>query len=34
MEFFDEYLTAVLDRDCAGVGPSGIGLGSLRCDAA
>jgi len=34
MEFFDEYLTAVLDRDCAGVGPSGIGLDSLRCDAA
>ncbi len=27
-------LTAVLDWDCAGVGPSGIDLGSLRCDAA
>jgi aminoglycoside phosphotransferase (APT) family kinase protein len=27
-------LTAVLDWDCAGVGPPGIDLGSLRCDAA
>ena len=27
-------LTAVLDRDCAGVGPAGIDPGSLRCDAA
>lgn len=27
-------LTAVLDWDCAGVGPAGIDLGSLRCDAA
>jgi hypothetical protein len=24
----------VLDWDCAGVGPAGIDLGSLRCDAA
>jgi aminoglycoside phosphotransferase (APT) family kinase protein len=30
----DGRLTAVLDWDCAGVGPSGIDLGSLRCDAA
>jgi len=27
-------LTAVLDWDCAGVGPASIDLGSLRCDAA
>lgn len=27
-------LAAVLDWDCAGVGPAGIDLGSLRCDAA
>jgi hypothetical protein len=30
----DGNLTAVLDWDCAGVGPAGIDLGSLRCDAA
>jgi aminoglycoside phosphotransferase (APT) family kinase protein len=30
----DGRLTAVLDWDCAGVGPAGIDLGSLRCDAA
>jgi aminoglycoside phosphotransferase (APT) family kinase protein len=30
----DGGLTAVLDWDCAGVGPTGIDLGSLRCDAA
>ena len=30
----DGQLTAVLDWDCAGVGPAGIDLGSLRCDAA
>ena len=30
----DSRLTAVLDWDCAGVGPAGIDLGSLRCDAA
>jgi Ser/Thr protein kinase RdoA (MazF antagonist) len=30
----DDELTAVLDWDCAGVGPAGIDLGSLRCDAA
>jgi aminoglycoside phosphotransferase (APT) family kinase protein len=30
----DSRLTAVLDWDCAGVGPTGIDLGSLRCDAA
>jgi aminoglycoside phosphotransferase (APT) family kinase protein len=29
-----DQLTAVLDWDCAGVGPAGIDLGSLRCDAA
>lgn len=29
-----DRLTAVLDWDCAGVGPAGIDLGSLRCDAA
>jgi aminoglycoside phosphotransferase (APT) family kinase protein len=27
-------LTAVIDWDCAGVGPAGVDLGSLRCDAA
>lgn len=27
-------LTGVLDWDCAGIGPAGIDLGSLRCDAA
>ena len=30
----DGRLAAVLDWDCAGVGPAGIDLGSLRCDAA
>lgn len=30
----DGKLTAVLDWDCAGIGPAGIDLGSLRCDAA
>ena len=30
----DGRLTAVLDWDCAGVGPAGIDLGSVRCDAA
>jgi aminoglycoside phosphotransferase (APT) family kinase protein len=30
----DGRLTAVLDWDCAGVGPAGLDLGSLRCDAA
>ena len=30
----NDRLTAVLDWDCAGVGPAGIDLGSLRCDAA
>jgi len=30
----DSRLTAVLDWDCAGVGPAGIDLGSLRSDAA
>jgi aminoglycoside phosphotransferase (APT) family kinase protein len=30
----DGRLTAVLDWDCAGAGPPGIDLGSLRCDAA
>jgi aminoglycoside phosphotransferase len=29
-----DRLTAVLDWDCAGVGPAGLDLGSLRCDAA
>jgi aminoglycoside phosphotransferase (APT) family kinase protein len=29
-----DELTAVLDWDCAGAGPAGIDLGSLRCDAA
>lgn len=27
-------LTGVVDWDCAGVGPAGVDLGSLRCDAA
>jgi aminoglycoside phosphotransferase (APT) family kinase protein len=27
-------LAAVIDWDCAGVGPAGVDLGSLRCDAA
>jgi aminoglycoside phosphotransferase (APT) family kinase protein len=27
-------LTAILDWDCAGLGPAGVDLGSLRCDAA
>lgn len=27
-------LVAVIDWDCAGVGPAGVDLGSLRCDAA
>jgi len=30
----DGHLTAIIDWDCAGVGPAGIDLGSLRCDAA
>jgi aminoglycoside phosphotransferase (APT) family kinase protein len=30
----NDRLTAVLDWDCAGIGPAGIDLGSLRCDAA
>ena len=30
----DGRLTAVLDWDCVGVGPAGIDLGSVRCDAA
>jgi aminoglycoside phosphotransferase (APT) family kinase protein len=30
----DGHLTAILDWDCAGTGPAGIDLGSLRCDAA
>jgi aminoglycoside phosphotransferase (APT) family kinase protein len=30
----ERRLTAVLDWDCAGAGPAGIDLGSLRCDAA
>jgi aminoglycoside phosphotransferase (APT) family kinase protein len=34
MLWHDGRLTAVLDWDCAGVGPAGIDLGSLRCDAA
>jgi len=29
-----DTLTGVLDWDCAGVGPPGIDVGSLRCDAA
>jgi aminoglycoside phosphotransferase (APT) family kinase protein len=29
-----EVLTGVVDWDCAGIGPAGIDLGSLRCDAA
>jgi len=30
----DGRLTAIIDWDCAGVGPAGIDLGTLRCDAA
>ncbi|MDA8286640.1 MAG: phosphotransferase [Actinomycetota bacterium] len=30
----DATLTSVLDWDCAGRGPAGVDLGSLRCDAA
>src|SRR5690349_21166439 len=30
----DGRLTAIIDWDCAGVGPAGIDLGALRCDAA
>lgn len=30
----DGALTALIDWDCAGVGPAGVDLGSLRCDAA
>jgi Ser/Thr protein kinase RdoA (MazF antagonist) len=30
----DDRLTAIIDWDCAGVGPAGIDLGTLRCDAA
>jgi Ser/Thr protein kinase RdoA (MazF antagonist) len=30
----DGHLSAILDWDCAGRGPAGIDLGSLRCDAA
>jgi aminoglycoside phosphotransferase (APT) family kinase protein len=29
-----DQLTALIDWDCAGVGPAGVDLGSLRCDAA
>jgi len=29
-----DTLTALIDWDCAGVGPAGVDLGSLRCDAA
>jgi aminoglycoside phosphotransferase (APT) family kinase protein len=29
-----EALVGVIDWDCAGVGPAGVDLGSLRCDAA
>ncbi|WP_022880919.1 phosphotransferase enzyme family protein [Gryllotalpicola ginsengisoli] len=29
-----DELVAVLDWDCAGIGPAGVDLGSLRCDAA
>jgi aminoglycoside phosphotransferase (APT) family kinase protein len=29
-----DRLTALIDWDCAGVGPAGVDLGSLRCDAA
>lgn len=29
-----DALTAVVDWECAGVGPAGVDLGSLRCDAA
>lgn len=28
------HLAAVIDWDCAGLGPAGVDLGSLRCDAA
>jgi aminoglycoside phosphotransferase (APT) family kinase protein len=28
----DDRLTGVVDWDCAGVGPAGVDLGSLRCD--
>jgi Ser/Thr protein kinase RdoA (MazF antagonist) len=30
----DDALTGLVDWDCAGVGPAGVDLGSLRCDAA
>ncbi len=30
----DDELIALIDWDCAGVGPAGVDLGSLRCDAA
>jgi aminoglycoside phosphotransferase (APT) family kinase protein len=30
----DGRLTSLIDWDCAGVGPAGVDLGSLRCDAA
>jgi aminoglycoside phosphotransferase (APT) family kinase protein len=29
-----DTLSAIVDWDCAGVGPAGVDLGSLRCDAA
>jgi aminoglycoside phosphotransferase (APT) family kinase protein len=29
-----DRLTALIDWECAGVGPAGVDLGSLRCDAA
>jgi aminoglycoside phosphotransferase len=29
-----DVLSGILDWDCAGVGPAGVDLGSLRCDAA
>jgi aminoglycoside phosphotransferase (APT) family kinase protein len=29
-----DTLTGLVDWDCAGVGPAGVDLGSLRCDAA
>lgn len=32
--FDGDALSAVLDWDCAGAGPAGVDLGSLRCDAA
>jgi aminoglycoside phosphotransferase (APT) family kinase protein len=28
-----DRLTALIDWDCAGIGPAGVDLGSLRCDA-